>query len=192
MRPLVLAFSSPYRRELLSRLRVRFDVVAPGLAEEERANEPPDERARRLAVAKAQVIAQRYPEAIVIGSDQVAARGRHVLHKSAHAAGAREQLTALSGQAADFFTACALIGVRAGVHETHLDTTRVVFRELSRDEIGRYVEHDAPYDCAGSFKVESLGIALLAGIESTDPTALIGLPLIWIAQALRRCGYQLP
>jgi septum formation protein len=192
MRPLVLASTSTYRRELLSRLRVRFDVVAPGIAEEELANEPPEERARRLAVAKAQVIAQRYPEAIVIGSDQVAAHGPRVLHKSAHAAAAREQLAALSGKAADFFTACAVIGVRANVHEAHLDTTRVIFRELAHDEIARYVEHDAPYDCAGSFKVESLGIALLAGIESADPSALVGLPLIWIAQALRRCGFRLP
>src|SRR5579863_5929880 len=101
MRPLVLASTSAYRRELLGRLRVRFDVVAPAVAEDELANEAPDERARRLALAKAQAIAQRYPEAIVIGSDQVAAHGGRPLHKSRHAAGAREQLTALSGQAAD-------------------------------------------------------------------------------------------
>jgi septum formation protein len=192
MRPLVLASTSSYRRELLSRLRVPFDVIAPGIAEEEIADELPDERAQRLAVAKARIVAQRYPEAIVIGSDQVAALGTSVLHKSAHAAGAREQLAALSGKAANFYTACALIGLRADVHQAHLDTTRVLFRELGAEEIARYVQHDTPYDCAGAFKVESLGIALLAGIEAADPTGLIGLPLIWIAQALRGCGYRLP
>jgi septum formation protein len=192
MRPLVLASTSAYRRELLARLGVRFDVVAPAVSEEDLANEVPAQRARRLALAKAQIVAHQYPEAVVIGSDQVAALGARVLHKSGHAAGAREQLTALSGKPVDFFTACAIIGARAAVHEVHLDATHVVFRALSADEITRYIEHERPFDCAGSFKVETLGIALLERIDMTDPTGLIGLPLIWIAQALRRCGYAVP
>ncbi|HEY4771660.1 MAG TPA: nucleoside triphosphate pyrophosphatase [Steroidobacteraceae bacterium] len=192
MRPLVLASASAYRRELLTRLGVRFDVVAPAVSEEDLAGEVPAERAQRLALAKARTVAQQYPEAIVVGSDQVAAMGARVLHKSGHAAGAREQLMALSGKAADFFTACAIIGARAAVHEAHLDTTHVVFRALSADEIARYIEHERPFDCAGSFKVETLGIALLERIDMTDPTALIGLPLIWVAQTLRRCGYPMP
>lgn len=192
MRPLVLASTSAYRRELLTRLGVRFDVVAPAVSEEDLVNEVPAQRARRLALAKAQIVAQQYPEAIVIGADQVAALGARVLHKSAHAAGAREQLTALSGKLVDFFTACAIIGARAAVHEVHLDATHVVFRALSAEEITRYIEHERPFDCAGSFKVETLGIALLERIDMTDPTGLIGMPLIWIAQALRRCGYAVP
>jgi septum formation protein len=192
MRPLVLASTSVYRRALLTRLGVRFDVVAPAVSEADLANEGPAERALRLALAKAQSIAQQYPEAIVIGSDQVASSGARVLHKSGHAAGARDQLTALSGKAANFFTACAIIGTSAGVHEVHLDTTHVVFRVLSSEEIARYVEREQPFDCAGSFKVESLGIALIERIDMSDPSALIGLPLIWIALALRRCGYAVP
>src|SRR3984885_9047009 len=192
MRPLVLASTSTYRRELLTRLGVRFDVVAPTVSEEDLGNAGPAERARRLPLAKAQAIAQQCPEAIVIGSDQVAASGARVLHKSGHAAGAREQLTTLSGKAANFFTACAIIGTRANVHEVHLDTTHVVFRVLSAEEIARYVEHEQPFDCAGSFKIESLGVALLERIDMSDPTALIGLPLIWTALALRRLGYAVP
>lgn len=192
MRPLVLASTSTYRRALLTRLAVPFDVIAPAVAEEGAVREAPKVRAQRLATAKAQAVAQRYPEAIVIGSDQVAVCAERVLHKSGHAASAREQLTALSGKAADFFTACTIIGATARVQEVHLDTTHVIFRSLSPEEITRYVAHDQPYDCAGSFKVEALGAALLERIDSTDPTALIGLPLIWIAAALRRCGYLVP
>src|SRR3984885_2367524 len=194
MRPLVLASASAYRRELLTRLGVRFDVVAPAVSEEDLAGEGEVRAggAHPRAGAKARTVAQQYPEAIVVGSDQVAAMGARVLHKSGHAAGAREQLTTLSGKAANFFTACAIIGTRANVHEVHLDTTHVVFRVLSAEEIARYVEREQPFDCAGSFKIESLGVALLERIDMSDPTALIGLPLIWTALALRRLGYAVP
>jgi septum formation protein len=192
MRALVLASTSPYRRALLTRLALPFDVVAPDVSEADVPNEPPAVRARRLAIAKAQAVAHQYPEAIVLGSDQVASLGERVLHKSVHAARCREQLTDLSGKTASFHTACAVIGAAAHVNLVHLDTTTVVFRALASDEIERYIEREQPFDCAGSFKAESLGISLFERIDSSDPTALVGLPLIWIAQALRRCGYALP
>ncbi len=192
MRALVLASTSPYRRALLARLALPFDVLAPEVCEAEVAHEPPAMRARRLATAKAQAVAHQYPEAIVLGSDQVASLGEHVLHKSGHAARCREQLTALSGKTASFHTACAVIGASARVNLIHLDTTAVAFRVLASDEIERYIEREQPFDCAGSFKAESLGISLFERIDSSDPTALIGLPLIWVAQALRSCGYALP
>jgi septum formation protein len=192
MRALVLASTSSYRRALLTRLRLSFDVTPPGVSEEDVPGEAPALRALRLAVAKAQAVAHQYPEAIVIGSDQVAARGERVLHKSAHAAACREQLAALSGTSASFHTACAVVGVGARVNVVHVDTTTVVFRTLAPDEIDRYIERERPFDCAGSFKAESLGISLFERIDSSDPTALIGLPLIWVAQALRSCGYLLP
>jgi septum formation protein len=192
MRALLLASTSTYRRTLLTRLAVPFDVVSPDIAEDTVHDEPPELRARRLGVAKAQTVANQYPEAIVIGSDQVASVGTRILHKSGHAARAREQLTALSGNTAYFHTACAVIGVCARVNLVHIDTTSVLFRALAADEIERYLEREQPFDCAGSFKAESLGITLFERIDSSDPTALIGLPLIWVAQALRRCGYLLP
>jgi septum formation protein len=192
MRALVLASTSPYRRALLARLALPFDVVAPAVSEADVPHEPPAVRARRLAVAKAQAVAHQYPEAIVLGSDQVAALGEHVLHKAVHAAHCREQLMALSGKTAAFHTACAVIGRGAGVSLVHLDTTSVVFRALASDEVARYVEREQPFDCAGSFKAESLGISLFERIDSSDPTALIGLLLIWVAHALRACGYALP
>jgi len=192
MRALVLASTSPYRRALLTRLALPFDVVAPGVSEDDVPEEAPAGRARRLALTKAQAVAHQYPEAIVIGSDQVAALGERVLHKSAHAAGCREQLTALSGRTAAFHTACAVIGAGARVSLVHLDTTTVVFRTLAADEIERYIERERPFDCAGAFKAESLGISLFERIDSSDPSALVGLPLIWVAQALRSCGYRVP
>jgi septum formation protein len=192
MRALLLASTSPYRRTLLTRLALPFDMLAPGVPEDAVVGEPPSLRARRLGIEKAQAIAQRYPDAIVIGSDQVAALGEHILDKSAHAARAREQLTALAGNTAHFHTACAVIGVHARVNLVHVDTTTVVFRALAAQEIERYVEHEQPFDCAGSFKAESLGITLFERIDSSDPTALIGLPLIWLARALRDCGYRVP
>jgi septum formation protein len=192
MRALVLASTSPYRRALLARLALPFDVVAPEVSEADVPHELPAARARRLAVAKAQAVAHQYPEAIVLGSDQVASLGERVLHKAAHAAHCREQLAALSGKTASFHTACAVVGRSAGVSLAHLDTTSVVFRVLASDEIARYVEREQPFDCAGGFKAESLGISLFKRIDSSDPTALIGLPLIWVTHALRACGYALP
>jgi septum formation protein len=137
-------------------------------------------------------VAGFHPEAIVIGSDQVAAVGDRVLDKPGNAENCRAQLSALSGNTARFLTGCAVVGAAAGVRLSHLDTTTVTFRALQPQEIVRYVEREQPFDCAGGFKVEALGITLFERIESADPTALIGLPLIWLASALRQAGYLAP
>jgi septum formation protein len=189
---LILASTSPYRRELLARLALDFEVVAPGIGEELVRGESPTDRALRLATAKAQAVSARQPEALVIGSDQVADCGGELLDKPGDGARCRTQLTRLSGHTAHFYTACVLLGARAGQHLAHVDTTTVVFRVLSASEIDRYVARERPFDCAGGFKAEALGVALLDCIESQDPTALIGLPLIWLAGALRAAGFQLP
>ena len=188
--PLILASSSSYRRELLGRLRLAFEAIPPETSEDPLAGESASDRALRLALAKAQAVAGRYRDALVIGSDQVAASGERVLGKPGDAARCRAQLASLSGHTAQFHTACALLG--AGVRRAHVDTTTVVFRTLSAQQIERYVAAERPYDCAGGFKAEGLGISLFECIESQDPTALIGLPLIWLAGALRDVGYQVP
>jgi len=187
----ILASTSPYRRMLLERLGVPFSVESPGVDEVEIAGEPPPERARRLAAAKAQAVGLRHPDAVVIGSDQVAAAGEVILEKPATPARAREQLALLSAAEARFYTACSIAGP-AGFGAQHLDQTRVVFRRLSAEEIERYVMRENPLDCAGGFKAEALGISLFERIESIDPTALIGLPLIWVAAVLRRLGHAVP
>jgi septum formation protein len=190
--PLILASTSRYRRELLARLGAEFEVAAPAVAEDHQAGESPADRALRLATLKAQAVAARRPEALVVGGDQVAACAGRVLDKPGDAATCREQLAALSGRAAQFYTACVLLGGRARLHLAHVDTTTTVFRALSAEEIARYVEREQPLDCAGGFKSEGLGIVLFECIESQDPTALIGLPLVWLAGALRAAGYRLP
>jgi septum formation protein len=192
MPTLVLASLSPYRRELLARLGLAFEVIAPGVSEAHAAGESPADRALRLALAKARAVTQRFPHAVVIGSDQVAACGDAVLDKPGDAQRCRAQLNSLSGRTARFYTACTVLGADGRVHLSHVDTTTVVFRTLSEEEIARYVEREQPFDCAGGFKAEALGIALFECIESQDPTALIGLPLIWLAGALRAAGYALP
>lgn len=192
MPQLLLASTSAYRRELLARLRLPFDVVAPEVAEEHRAGESAADRALRLATAKARAVGERHPGALVIGSDQVAACGGEILDKPGDAARCRAQLGRLGGHGADFHTACVVLRLEAAVHLAHVDTTTVVFRTLSAAEIDRYVEAERPFDCAGGFKAEGLGITLFECIESRDPTALIGLPLIWLAGALRSAGCALP
>lgn len=183
---LILGSTSPYRRMLLERLRVPFEVARPDVAEDVVPGEAPVDRARRLAVAKAQAVARHHPRAVVIGSDQVAALGERILDKPGDAPTCRAQLAALSGNTARFFTACAL------GDDVHVDTTSVVFRTLSAEEISRYVEAERPFDCAGGFKVEALGISLFERVETSDPTALIGLPLVWLARALRAAGFAVP
>ena len=189
---LLLASTSPYRRELLTRLGVPFEAVGPGVPEEALEGELPVDRARRLALAKAQAVAARHPDCVVIGSDQVAACQGRILDKPGTAERAFRQLAFLSAQRASFHTACAVLGTRAQLPQVHVDTTSVNFRSLSTAEIERYIARDQPYDCAGGFKAEALGISLFDSIDSVDPTALIGLPLIWLAAALRGGGFQLP
>ena len=192
MAALILASTSAYRRELLARLAMPFETLPPGVSEAHIAHESPADRALRLALEKARAVARSHPEAVVIGSDQVAACGDRVLEKPGDAAGARGQLESASGRSVLFYTACAVLGGPRDVHLAHVDTTTVLFRALSAAEIERYVARDRPFDCAGGFRAESLGISLFECIESRDPTALIGLPLIWLAGALREAGFSLP
>ena len=192
MPALILASSSTYRRELLQRLTLPFETLPALTSEAHVGGESPADRAVRLALAKAQWVANRKPGAVVIGSDQVAAAGDEVLDKPGDAARARTQLASLSGRSAVFYKACAELGAYRGLRHAHLFTNRVIFRPMAGEEIERYVAQDRPYDCAGGFKVEALGISLFECIESQDPTALIGLPLIWLAGALRAAGFHLP
>jgi septum formation protein len=190
MRPVILASTSPYRRALLERLGVPFEVVRPAASEEHLAREMPRDRALRLSGAKAKAVAAQHPDAVVIGSDQVASLGSRALDKPGDVANCRMQLSLLSGQTARFHTGCAVIA--NGERLIHLDTTSVIFRQLTAEEIDRYIDREKPFDCAGGFKAEAMGITLFESIESRDPTALIGLPLIWLASALRSVGYPLP
>ena len=189
---LILASTSVYRRELLARLGLPFDALPPGVSEAHLTGESPADRALRLALEKAGAVARAHPEAVVIGADQVAACAAQLLEKPGDAARCREQLATLSGRTALFYTACAVLGRGGTVHFAHIDTTTAVFRRLSGAEIERYVARERPFDCAGGFRAEALGISLFECIESRDPTALIGLPLIWLAGALRDAGFPVP
>jgi len=189
---LVLASTSPYRRQLLERLGIRFTVAAPDVDETALPGESPIDLANRLARAKAEVIAHRHPASVVIGSDQVALYGREVIGKPGNPERCVEQLERLSGQRVAFHTAVNVIHSDTGSNQSHLDITTVHFRKLTKDEIERYVARERPVNCAGSFKVEALGITLFERVETQDPTALIGLPLIWLSSALRSNGFALP
>ena len=186
--PLILASTSRYRAGLLSRLGLPFSTEGPGVDETARLGEGPAEQAVRLARAKAEAVASRHRDAWVIGSDQVAVRGGEVLGKPLDAVRCEAQLMASSGREVTFLTAVCLAHAGEGRRLEHLDTTRVQFRSLAPAEVRRYVELEQPFDCAGGFKCEGLGIALFERIESSDPTGLIGLPLIWVARALREAG----
>jgi septum formation protein len=187
---LVLASTSRYRRELLARLTPNFRCVAPDVDENPLAHESPAALAGRLALAKAQAVAAKSPGAIVIGSDQSADLDGRPLGKPHSVENARAQLAACSGRTIAFHTGICVIDSRAAKPriESAQDTTRVHFRELDAGTIARYVEREHPLDCAGSFKCEGLGIALFDRIESNDPTALIGLPLIALCKLLRELG----
>ncbi len=193
---LILASTSRYRRELLERLGIGFETLPPGVDERPEPHEIPSNRARRLALAKAMAIAGTQPGATVIGSDQVADCQGEVLDKPGTVERCRQQLRRLSGHTATYHTAVAIVRLQPGAAtpEVHqfVDTTVVHARELSDAEIERYIQHDQPLDCAGGFRSEALGITLFARVESADPTALIGLPLIGVAGALRQFGFLLP
>jgi len=189
---IVLASTSRYRRELLSRIVADFDVAAPDVDETPQAAETPSTLAARLAEAKACAVAAGRADAIVIGSDQVAELDGRPIGKPGTAERARAQLAASAGRTIVFHTAVCVVDTRSGAIDAAIDRTEVVFRPLSADEIARYVEHENPLDAAGSFKAEGAGIALFERIESTDPTALIGLPLIALARLLRAAGFTLP
>ena len=190
--PLILASTSRYRRALLERLQLPFEAVAPGVEEAYLAGEAPAGRARRLALAKAQAVARGRPEAAVIGSDQVAVCGTSILDKPGDAVRCREQLAALAGRQARFITAVAVICAARDYVDEFCDETLVSFRRFGADEVARYVERDRPWDCAGGFRGESLGVTLFECVTSSDPTGLVGLPLIRLAASLRALGHALP
>lgn len=189
---IVLASTSRYRAGLLRRLLDNFEQIAPDIDEQPLPGEAPAARAARLAAAKAAAVSKQHRDAVVIGSDQVAALGDTILHKPGSSDNAHEQLRASSGNTVDFHTSLCVLGGREGRLQTHTDHTRVVFRALSDEEIRHYVARERPFDCAGSFKSEGAGIALFERIESEDPTALIGLPLIALARLLREAGIPVP
>ncbi len=191
-RRVILASGSPYRRELLGRLGLDFQVRPADIDESAHAGEPPEALVRRLSRTKARVIAERAPEALVIGSDQLAELDGEALGKPGTPARALAQLNRLSGRRARFLTGvCVVDGARAS-ETTRVVATEVVFRRLTPAEIDRYVQREQPYDCAGSFRSEGLGITLFEAIVGDDPTALMGLPLIRLAQMLRERGIALP
>jgi len=190
-RPVILGSTSPYRRELLARLRIPFEVVAPLVDESPLAGETPRQLACRLAVAKARAVASQHPHAVVIGSDQVADHagtplGKPLVHDVAVA-----QLRRMSGQEIVFQTAVAVVCLQSGFSGMELAQVQVRFRVLADAEIEAYLLAEQPYDCAGSAKSEGLGIALLDAIVNDDPTALVGLPLIRTCRLLRQAGVRL-
>ncbi|TXH40507.1 MAG: septum formation inhibitor Maf [Burkholderiaceae bacterium] len=188
---IILASTSPYRKELLSRFRLPFDVQSPLVDETPHPGENPMALALRLAVAKAHAVARLHPDAIVIGSDQVADLNGVPMGKPGHHARAVLQLQAMSGQMVQFHTAVAVVAPSRQLEQARMVTVHVKVRELQASEIEHYLQIEEPYDCAGSAKAEGLGITLLSSIESTDPTALIGLPLIATSELLRAAGVDL-
>ena len=186
MTKLILASGSSYRKLLLQRLRLPFDVLSPDIAEARRGNEPADEMARRLAVEKARAVAVRHPQAVVIGSDQVAQLDNSILGKPGSMEAACEQLRQSSGRRVDFFTGVCVIA--NGERQDAVECFQVQFRHLSEEEVQRYVELEKPLDCAGSFRCEGLGSVLFQRLNGDDPTTLEGLPLIRLSAMLRQVG----
>lgn len=185
-RTLFLASTSRYRRELLGRLGLAFESRAPATDERELLGEPPEQMAARLAEAKARSIAVR--DAVVIGSDQVASFEGRLLRKPGRHDVALAQLEQCQGKTVVFHTGVFVLDTRSARSWSHVDRTDVRFAHRARDELDRYLAIEQPYDCAGSFKSEGLGVTLFESVESRDPTALIGLPLIWLAGALKSAG----
>jgi septum formation protein len=189
--PVVLASTSPFRKELLQRLHIEFTTAAPDVDESPLAGETPDTLVRRLAKAKARAIGQSC-KGLIIGSDQVATTGSDILGKPGIHARAVEQLRALSGRLVTFHTGVCLLNSITDEHQVDVIPFRVQFRQLDEGQIERYLQADQPYNCAGSFKSEGLGITLFEHMDGDDPTALIGLPLIRLTTMLARAGLVLP
>lgn len=190
MKPLILASASPYRKQLLQRTGLDFVCLPADVDETRKPGEEPAALASRLAAEKAKRVASQSSDALVIGSDQVAELGSRMLGKPGNHAQAARQLHDASGRRVRFHTAVCLVA--SGRTCAHRDLTTVRFRKLDDQEIERYLHREQPYDCAGSFKAEGLGVALFEGIDSSDPTALLGLPMIWLCGQLRQQGYDVP
>ena len=185
---LVLASTSPYRRELLTRLRLPFETASPGVDEAERVDEAPLARAERLAGEKARAVAKQFPDALIIGSDQVAALEHQILDKPGNFENAFRQLTLMRGKRVTFYTAIALHSPRLERTSTRVVPYWVEFRDSTNRQIEAYLRAEQPYDCAASAKAEALGIVLIRRMEGEDPTALIGLPLIALTELLAQYG----
>lgn len=189
-RKLVLGSTSPYRRELLARLRIPFEVAAPDVDESAWAGETPQQLACRLAMAKARAVAAQFPSCVVVGSDQVAELDGQALGKPGNHARAVAQLQQMRGKSVIFQTAVAVVCLETGFAQMDLAQVKVNFRQLSDAEIEAYVRAETPYDCAGSAKSEGLGIALLDSIDNDDPTALVGLPMIRTCRMIQAAGIK--
>ncbi|HEY7883436.1 MAG TPA: nucleoside triphosphate pyrophosphatase [Cellvibrionaceae bacterium] len=188
MLPIILASSSPYRRQLLERLHLPYQAQSPAIDETPYPGEAPEALAARLARGKAEALAGSHPGALIIGSDQVASIAGQLLDKPGNKNTARMQLQACSGQCVSFYTGLCLLNSTSGRLQQHVEPFRVHFRQLSNEEIDNYLDAEQPFDCAGSFKCEGLGIALFSALEGRDNTALVGLPLIALCDLLRKEG----
>lgn len=189
---IVLASSSPYRRGLLDRFLVNYDTLSPDIDETNKDQIPPAELATFLARKKAETVAVNARDALIIGADQLAVLDDQVLGKPGDHQKAVEQLLAASGKSVTFLTAVCLLDPVARTRYEHTDKTTVRFRQFDRRLADAYLHHDKPYDCAGSFKIEGAGFVLFDSVTTDDPTALIGLPMIWLADRLLQLGYLTP
>ncbi len=189
---LVLGSTSPFRRELLSRLGLTFETAAPEVDESRQPDEPPEALVLRLAQAKADAVGAAHPQALVIGSDQVACIDDRILGKPGNRENARRQLRDASGRRVSFYTGLCLLNTASGRKQLVCEPFHVQFRRLTEAQIERYLEREQPFNCAGSFKSEGLGITLFERLEGDDPNALIGLPLIRLVEMLGAEGIELP
>ena len=192
MLPIILASSSPYRRQLLQRLGLTFSTISPNIDETPAPNETPTELVERLALEKAKTVAKTDPNHLIIASDQAAELRGTILGKPGSHQNAIAQLESCSGQMVSFYTSLCLLNSSTGQHQTITDLYHVYFRDLSYEQIERYVCKEQPYDCAGSFKMEGLGISLFEKLEGDDPNSLIGLPLIQLVRLLESEGVFIP
>lgn len=190
--PLILGSSSPFRKELLSRLQLPFETASPDIDETPLEGESPEELVARLSREKAAEVAREYPHHLIIGSDQVAVNGDEVLGKPGSFDAACRQLSAASGKSVQFLTGLTLLNSESGASQSEVVPFQVHFRELDNDRIERYLRAEEPYNCAGSFKSEGLGITLFESLEGTDPSALMGLPLIRLVRMLEKEGAVFP
>jgi septum formation protein len=184
----VLASTSKYRKALLERLGLAFEIASPGVDEQVFTSETPQDTALRLSILKAKALQARFVDALIIGSDQVAAMGEERFGKPGNHEAAVRQLRSLSGKAVDFHTAVSLLDAASGALESRLVPCRVFFRNLDERRIEAYLRREQPYDCSASAKAEGLGIALISRIQTDDPSSLIGLPLIALSEMLERAG----
>jgi 7-methyl-GTP pyrophosphatase len=190
--PIVLASSSIYRRGLLDRFLGEYEAVSPKVDESDDGTEMPEHLAARLAREKAEAVSSTHRDSLIIGADQVAVLDDQVLGKPGDHQKAIEQLLAVSGKSLQFLTAVCVLDPAGRTRHEYIDRTAVRFRQFDLRLAETYLRHDEPYDCAGSFKIEGAGSVLFESVQTDDPTALVGLPMIWLAETLRRLGYLLP